>query len=868
MRCYLVLSALALLGWLPAAALTVRVESPQGAPRLVVDGEAVRARMFYGGPGWSALPIGPEGKQIEFEFTATGSAENGTMHFRFGPSAGVVRLDDLQVTDLNDQHDIIPVCDFEGGLAQFEHDWTHWPVDAAVNTVGTISVEPKAGRAGSAALQVKLVDPPEGKWPDFHLYHLTNLHLTAGHRYRVRVWAQAIPARSLNIEFHRPGKPFVRIGGPPDPFVAQIKLAAQAGVNFVTFPVGLPWPAPGEPVNWEGVDTACQTVLNASPQALLIPRVPMNPPDWWRAAHPDEVMQWEDGHRAMAVPASPLYRKEAAERLTAFIQHVEEKFGDHVAGYHPDGQNTGEWFYEDTWKALLNGYAPADLTAWRLWLKKTYATDAALRTAWKDPAATLETVAVPTAVARHAAPGGIFRDAATEQAIIDWGRFQQDAMAGCVCELAHAAREASQGRKLVLFFYGYVHELAGVMNGPATSGHFALRQVLDSPDIDVLCSPIAYFDRGLGGSSPSMTAAESVALAGKMWLNEDDTHTYIATGNPPGYLEHVSSLADTNGELTRNVAQEALRNFATWWMDLTQTGWFNDPGMWAQMARLKVLDEALLKTPMPFKPEIAVVVDEAVMMRVAAKAEVVTRPAVYAVREQLGRMGAPYGQYLLDDVIAGKVKAKMYVFLNAWSLTAGQRESLRQATRGSVCVWCYVPGYYDGNEVSATGMQQLTGFDLRPLINVKAMATPTAVGMKAGFVQAFGVPYPLRPQLAVADAKPEEVLGTYPDGSAALVLRKRETGASLFAGAPGLTTSVLRLAAKQAGVHLYCNTVCNVYANGPFIALHAAQDGPVELDTGSDQPVTDLITGVTLGQGPKVTLSLKRGETRVLRVGK
>ena len=164
-------------------------------------------------------------------------------------------------------------------------------------------------------------------------------------------------------------------------------------------------------------------------------------------------------------------------------------------------------------------------------------------------------------------------------------------------------------------------------------------------------------------------------------------------------------------------------------------------------------------------------------------------------------------------------------------------------------------------------MQGLTGFDLRPLINVKAMATPTAIGMKAGFVQAFGVPYPLRPQLAVADAKPEEVLGTYPDGSAALVLRKHETDASLFAGAPGLTTSVLRLAAKQAGVHLYCKTLCNVYANGPFIALHAAQDGPVELDTGSDQPVTDLMTGATLGQGPKVTLSLKRGDTRVLRAG-
>ena len=36
---------------------------------------------------------------------------------------------------------------------------------------------------------------------------------------------------------------------------------------------------------------------------------------------------------------------------------------------------------------------------------------------------------------------------------------------------------------LILFFYGYVFEFAAVPNGPATSGHYALRRVLDSPDI-------------------------------------------------------------------------------------------------------------------------------------------------------------------------------------------------------------------------------------------------------------------------------------------------------------------------------------------------------------------------------------------------
>ncbi len=194
----------------------------------------------------------------------------------------------------------------------------------------------------------------------------------------------------------------------------------------------------------------------------------------------------------------------------------------------------------------------------------------------------------------------------------------------CASLALYGAAGQGAGKKLVFFFYGYVHELSGVMNGPATSGHYALRKVLSSPDIDILSSPIAYFDRGLGGSAPSyVRGGNGAALAGKMWLNEDDTHTYLATGTPPGYREHVTTLEATNAELTRNVAEEATRNFATWWMDLTFTGWFNDPAMWRAEDEAQPLDEWFLRNPTPFCPEVAAVVDEAVMPRVAAGAQYV-----------------------------------------------------------------------------------------------------------------------------------------------------------------------------------------------------------------------------------------------------
>jgi beta-galactosidase len=846
--------------------LTVRVRVTAGAPRLLVNGQAVRPRMFFGGPGSSPIAIAPAGRKVEFEFVAQEDApENGTLHFRFGHAAGDVFLDDIRIIDVASGRDVAPAADFASGPESFSRDWAAWPPGAA-NTVGTVAVEPSVGAAGTAGLHVRLRAPPAGEWPDWHIYHLPNLAIRSGQRYRVTFWARAEPARDLTVGLYRPGNPYVLLGGPPGPFQSQIRMAAAAGVDFVSFPINMPWPAPGEAVNWKEADDLCAQVLEANPRALLLPRFGVDPPDWWRHAHSDEVMTWEDGSRQHhAVVASPLYRQEAAARVAALVEHLESKFGNHMAGYHPCGQNTGEWFYQDTWEKLLNGYAPADAKGWRDWLGARYHTDAALQQSWRDPAATLGGAAVPAPAQRRASPTGMLRDPATEQPLIDFAVFQQEAMADLVCDLAHAARQASRGRKLVVFFYGYVFEFGTVRLGPATCGHYALRHVLDCPDIDMLCSPISYFDRGIGGGAPTMTAAESVALAGKMWLCEDDTRTYLGNGGFPGEFDGGKDLAETLTLLRRDVAEEATRNFATWWMDLGMTGWFNDPRLWAEMKRLDAVDRVFVQKPIPYRPEVAAVIDEASMLLSSAGAWRVTEPGIYQVRRPLARSGAPYGQYLLDDVVRGRVHAKLYVFLNAWQLSAIQRQALRRQTRGACRVWCYAPGWCEDGTRSLESMQQLTGFRLRMVSPARAWATPTALGKQLGLQTPFGLDAPASPLFAAIDATPEETLATYPDGSAAVVLRQLPDGKSLFVGAPGLTSDLVRLAARKAGAHLYTETDCNVYANGPIVALHASQDGPVTLDTGRRGAVYDALTGEPLGRGPRVTVSLRKGDTRVFR---
>ena len=260
----------------------------------------------------------------------------------------------------------------------------------------------KPDAEGRETLCVSLQQEDAGKPSGFHLAHQPQMTILARHHYRVRFWAWASPARRLAVAFYLPGKPYVYLGGPPA-FEEQIKLAADARVNFVSFNVMPPWNSPGTSPDWSAIDDRCREVLDANPIALLIPRIPLRPPASWLRAHPDDLMVYDlPGDRMGPSVYSPTYRHDAAEALDATVRHLEAAFGDHVAGYHPTGQNTDEWFYQDSWKKPLNGYGKAEIVTWHDWVIRKYPTEAALRVAWNDPEATLAGVTTPSPEARRA----------------------------------------------------------------------------------------------------------------------------------------------------------------------------------------------------------------------------------------------------------------------------------------------------------------------------------------------------------------------------------------------------------------------------------------------------------------------------------
>ncbi len=547
------------------------------------------------------------------------------------------------------------------------------------------------------------------------------------------------------------------------------------------------------------------------------------------------------------------YRADVCAHLEKLSRHLLETFPNNFAGIHPCGQNTGEWFYQDSWARPLSGYDPATRSALRQWLKSH-----------GDPQA--DVAEPPTVDERRAHPHGLLRDPAREKRLIDFARFQQQEMADHVAAMAAACRRGTEGRKLVVFFYGYLFEFAPLSNGAPTSGHYALSSLLKGRDIDILCSPISYTDREWIGTAPSMTVAESVMRAGILWLNEDDSRTFL----DPRKEEHTQegglvNLEQTRQVMRRNTAQAALRGFGTWWMDLPAEGWFNDARIWEEMSLLGPVDAAMLKRREPFAPEIAAVLDEESMCHLPGGSATFARGLIYEARAALGRCGAPYGQYLLDDVLAGRVPAKLQVFLSAWALSPARRAVLA-AKRGPgvTRVWCYAPGYLYPDRADAAGIQEVTGFEARAVAMETAQATPTEAGKKLGLAAPWGPKQPIRPLFSVT-ARTDETLAAYADGSPAVAARRSEKGIDVFVGVPQLTPELLRALARMAGAHLFTAGKASVWVAESYLSLQAHEDGPLAIHTGRKGVVVDALDGKVLGEGSEVTLRLKKGEVRVVK---
>ena len=438
-----------------------------------------------------------------------------------------------------------------------------------------------------------------------------------------------------SIEFHH-GVPTLFVNGAPQPSIAYITYLhergrfadfAQAGYRLYSFAAffgteginvtsgispfdrGM-FDDPAHP-DFSVFDERVQEILSACPEAQILPRVNVSLSRAWERAHPDECC--DTGYadtEPRACFASPLWRETVADCLRALIDHIEaSNYAAHIIGYQLAAGNTEEWIPFD----LAGGVGKRSRE-------------------------------------RYLAAGG---DLADQPA---FRKFLAHLNAETILTLARAVKEHTGRRLIVGCFYGYTFEVSSWI-----FAHGALHELLDSPDIDFLCSPVSYAERLTpGGDRSYMLPMHSAMLHGKMVFAELDIRTHLTRDlaqcrenavRPGTYTGGVwNGFAEpelTVGLLRACFARRLAFGYGSWWFDMWG-GWYADPAMMAEMRDFAHLAERVLDWPdRSSLAETALFIDEAYFAYAddQNRAMSVNGP----IRRDLARSGVLCDVYLASD---------------------------------------------------------------------------------------------------------------------------------------------------------------------------------------------------------------------------
>ena len=378
-------------------------------------------------------------------------------------------------------------------------------------------------------------------------------------------------------------------------------------------------------------------------------------------------------------------------------------------------------------------------------------------------------------------------------------------------------------------------------------------------------APLSYTDRVIGGSSPCMTAAESVHASGVLWLNEDDCRTCFAGTS---LLGGVDTLEESLEILRRSRGQALVRGFADWWLDIRDMGWHDASEMWDIQHLLNSVEPMRLEQPEPFSPDILAIVDEDGMLHLSGQSAHLSRPLVYESRAAFGRCGAPYGQARprrCSDRPPCRAPPGFSRMLWAPTLAA-TRGAEEYARRGNHARLVPCAGTHRFRWLFAR-------WDSRPdLVHGRAgghrdsRRHPRPKRAARSVSPMRGVPAArIDPLFRVVAEPGDAIWATFEDGSPAVVVSERRFRRGGIRRRPGPDA---RVAARPRP---NCRRAISsqesdaaLWAHGNVLCLHAMADGPLPVSIPEAGEVTDVYRGTALGNGPEVTLDTRKGETYLL----
>uniref|UniRef100_UPI00286B22D3 beta-galactosidase n=1 Tax=Armatimonas sp. TaxID=1872638 RepID=UPI00286B22D3 len=647
----------------------------------------------------------------------------------------------------------------------------------------------------------------------------------------------------------------------------QIRFAYEAGVRLFTVLCHLPWKTRSGERRFDLLDSVIGFVAENAPEALVLPRLIFSPPASWVRQNPGEMVRYASGEQGDVSLGSRLFWEgEAEEALRAAVEHVAQ--GPHASRVFGFYLEHGEWLHE---KGVGYDLSDANVAAFRSWLRARYKNSVvAFRAAWYSGSVSFETVQIPSWPV-PSGPGVFLSPKEAQWS--DFHRFMSERVAEVINRLAKAVKEASGGRSAVAVSCGYTLELART-----SSGHLALAEVLASPHVDILTAPLSYNGRLPGGAAPLPLPIESVALAGKLCILEDDTKTFLASGTTPDtYNPHVPTVEGTRAVHVRNFGAALAHGAGISYMDLWGEGWLDDRETWEFLGGLREIAELYAtrrrnpRVRANADPDVAVIVDEASFFDV--RDERLLEKLISEQRDVLLRSGARIGFYLQSDLLRKNFpeSPRLLIFLNAFRIEPAVRAAIRERWQedGRTLAWIFTPGV---REESLAEQAEVFGMHLKfqpfaSKLGSRVFSDARLPLTEALRGQKLGDEVRVNPTLTVSDSR-AQVVAEYGNGNGSLAVRKHPRWQSVFIGEPVLTQALLRGLYRQAGVPIYAADDDVAWVGDGMLCLHSAPGGGTTVYLPEDSVLHDFVYGETLARdGRGARLSMPVNGTRLLYFG-